>query len=96
MKFETFIYQIVKNYQIIFRKDPCIHTLRRGVNARALLLSRGNARAHVYAPCERMCAWIFTKNLLMILYYLMNKSLKFHKDRSFPSGDICKTILALV
>ena len=23
----------------------------------------------------------------------MNKSIKFHKDRSFRSGDICKTIL---
>ena len=27
---------------------------------------------------------------LMILYYLMNRSLKFHEDRSFHYGDICK------
>ena len=93
MKFKTFIHEIVKNHQMIFRKDPCIHKPSRGVNVRARVLSRQNARAHVYASCARMCAQIFTKNLLMILYYLMNKSLKFHKDRSFRCGDICKTIL---
>ena len=27
----------------------------------------------------------------MILYYLTNISLKFHKDLSFRCGDICKT-----
>ena len=83
MKFETFIHEVVKNYQMIFHKDPCIRTPTRGVNVRARILSRRNARAHVYAPCARMCTRIFTENLLMILYYLMNKSLKFHKDRSF-------------
>ena len=31
----------------------------------------------------------------MILYYLMNISLKFHKDLSFRCGDICKTILTV-
>ena len=96
MKFETFIHEIVKNYQMIFRKDPCIHKPSRGVNVRARVLSRQNARAHVYASCARICAQICTKNLLMILYYLMNKSLKFHKDRSFRCWDICKTILTFV
>ena len=33
---------------------------------------------------------------LVINYYLMNISLKFHKDLSFRCGDICKTILAFV
>ena len=83
MKFENIIHEIVKNHQMIFRKDPCIHKPSRGVNVRAHVLSRQNARAHVYASCARMCAQIFTKNLLMILYYLVNRSLEFHKDRSF-------------
>ena len=96
MKFETFIHEIVKNYQVIFYKDPCTHAHTRGVNVRARILSRRNARAHVYASCGRAYARIFMKNHLIILYYLMNKSLKFHKDRSFRSGNICKTILTFV
>ena len=96
MKLKTFIHEIVKNCQINFRKDPCIYTRTRGVNVRARVLSRRNARAHVYATCSRMCARIFTKNLLIIVYYLMNESLKFHKDRRFCCGDICKTILTFV
>ena len=75
MKFETYICKIVKNHQMIFRKDPCIHKPSRGVNVRARVFSRQNARAHVYASCAHMCAQIFMKNLLMILYYLINKSL---------------------
>ena len=96
MKFKTFIHEIVKKYQMIFRKDPCIHTATRGVNVRARVSSRRNARAHVYASCGRMCARIFTKNLLLNFYYLVNKSLEFHKDRSFRCWDICKTILTFV
>ena len=93
MKFETYIYKIVKNHQMIFRKDPCKHARTWFVNVRALVLPRRNARAHVYTSCARVCAQIFTKIFLIILYYLMNVSLKFHKDRSFRCGDICKTIL---
>ena len=93
VKFQTYIHKIVKNQQQIFRKDPCTNARTRGVNVRAHVFSRQNARAHVYASCARVCARIFTKNLVIILYYLMNKSLKFHKDRSFRCGDICKTIL---
>jgi len=39
IKFETFIHDIVKNYQMISRKDPCIHTHARVVNMRASVLS---------------------------------------------------------
>ena len=81
---------------MIFRKDPSTHARTRGVNVRTLDSSRQNARAHVYASCGRAYARIFMKNHLIILYYLMNKSLKFHKDRSFRSGNICKTILTFV
>ena len=93
MKFETYLHKIVKNPQIIFRKDPCRHARTRDVNVRARVLSRRKTRADTYASCARICARIFTKNHLMNLYYLMNISLKFHKDLSFRCGDICKTIL---
>ena len=93
MKFETFIYKVVKNHQIIFRKDPCTDARTRDVNVRARVLSRRNTRAYTYALCARICARIFTKNHLMILYYLMNISLTFDKDLSFRCGYICKTIL---
>ena len=93
MKFETYIYKIVKNYQMIFRKDPCTDARTRGVNVRAQVLSRRNARAQIFVSCAAVCARIFTKNLLIIFYYLMNISLKFYKDPSFRCGDICKTVL---
>ena len=93
MKFKTSIHKIVKNHQQLFRKDPCTHARTRGVNVRTRVSSRQNVRAHVYASCARMYARIFTKNLLMILYYLLNRSLKFHKDRRFCCRDICKTII---
>ena len=80
-------HKIVKNHPQIFRKDPCTH---------ARISSQQNARAHVYASCARVYARIFPKNHLIILYYLMNQSLKFYKDRCFRSGDICKTILTFV
>ena len=93
MKFETYLHKIVKNPQIIFRKDPCRHARTRDVNVRARVLSRRKTRADTYASCARICARIFTKNHLMILYYLMKISLKFHNDLSFRCGDICKTLL---
>ena len=94
MKFETYIYKIIKNYQTIFRKDPCTHARTRGKIMRARVSSRQNARDYIYASCVCVCARIFTKNHLIIPYYLMNISLKFHKDPSFRYGDICKTITA--
>ena len=93
MKFETFFHKIVKNYLLIFRKDPCTHKCTRGENMCACVSSRQNVPTHIYASCVCMCARIFMKNLLIILYYLMNISLKFHKDPSFRCGDICKTVL---
>ena len=94
MKLHTHIHKIVKNDHKIFRKDPCTNARTRGINVRARVLSRQNVRAHVYASCARVCARILTKNLVIILYYLMNMCLKFHKDWSFRWGDTCKTILS--
>ena len=96
MKFETYIHKIVKNYQQIFHKDPCTHACTGVVNVRTRVSSRQNVRTHVYASCAHLCARIITKNLLIILNYLMNISLKFHKDRSFHCGDICTTMLMFV
>ena len=93
MKFQTYIYKKVKNYLQIFRKDLCTHAHTRGVNVRARVLSRRNACAHIFSLCARVSSRIFTKNQQIILYYLMNISLKFHKDPSFRCGDICKTVL---
>ena len=62
MKFETYIHKIVKNYQMIFCKDPCTHARTRGVKVRARVSSRQNARALVYASRARMCARILKKN----------------------------------
>ena len=62
---------------------------------RAHVSSRQNEGAHVYASCARMCARILTKNVVVFFYYLMNVSVKFQKDPSFCSGDICKTIMTL-
>ena len=92
MKFETFIYKIVKNHQQIFRKDPCTHTCTRGKNVRVHVSSRQNVRAHVYSSCARVFAQIFTKKVLIILSYLMNLTFKFHEDWRFRCRDICKSV----
>ena len=96
MKFETYVHKTVKNYQKIFRKDSCTHAHTRGVNVRACVLSIRNARAHIFVSCARVCARIFTKKNLVVLYNLTYLSFKFHKDRSVRCGDICKTILTII
>ena len=88
LKFETKVHQIVMNNHTNFRKDPCTHARTQGKNVRARVLSRQNARAHVFASCAPVSARIFMKNLLMIFYYIIDINLKFHKDRSFRCGDI--------
>ena len=95
MKFEIYLHKVVKNHQIICRKDPCKDARTRGVSVCARVSSRRNAHAHVYVSCPRVCARIFTKNYLMILYNLMKISLKFHKDRSFRCGDIGKQFISI-
>ena len=39
IKFETYIHKIVKNYLLIFRKDPSTQAHTIGVNVRARVLS---------------------------------------------------------
>ena len=43
MKLETYIHKIVKNHQMIFRKDPCTDARTRGVSVCARVSSRQNA-----------------------------------------------------
>ena len=86
MKFDTEVHQMIENYHKNFRKDPYTHARTWGVNV----------RAHVYESCAHVYARIFTKNHLIILYYMMNKRIKFHKDRSFRCRDICKLVLTFV
>ena len=48
MKFETFINKILKNYQMIFCKDPCTNPSTRGVNVRAsVFVATKRARARL-------------------------------------------------
>ena len=82
MKFETQLHKIINNNQHHFCKDPSTHARSGGVNA----------RAHVYVSCVRVCSRIFLKIFLVVLYYFMNLSSKFHKDRSFCCWDICKIV----
>ena len=93
MKFDIYICMTIKIYHKIFCKDQCTHTRTRDVNVRARVSSRQNACARVYASCARLGARIFTKIHMINLNCLMNISIKFHKDRSFRCGDICKMIL---
>ena len=86
------LYMLLES-KMIFHKDPCTDARTLGVSVYARVSSRQNARTYVYVSCAGICARIFMKNHLMILYYLMNISLKFHKDLSFCCGNICKTIL---
>ena len=49
--------------------------------------------AHINASCGHVCAIIFIINFLLVHYYLISLSFKFHKDLSFCYGDICKMML---
>ena len=50
--------------------------------------ARQNICARVYDSYAHVRARIFTKKNLVVNFYLMNLSFKFHKDPSFRWGDI--------
>ena len=60
------------------------YALARRKRARAHFI----ASVHVYALCARIFPQILMKIWLVVDYYLMSISLKFHKDPSFRRGDI--------
>ena len=47
-----------------------------------LNLCKASQSAHVFTSCARIFARIFMKIWLVVKYYLMNISFKFHKDQS--------------
>ena len=48
---------------------------------------------HIYASCAHVFTQNFTKTVLIVPYYVMTLSLKFHKDPSFCWGDMRKIML---
>ena len=62
-------------------------------HARARQHSYPNVRTHIYALCAHVITWNFTKLVLVVHYYAMTLSLKFHKDLSFFCGDMRKIVL---
>ena len=54
-----------------------------------------NVCTHIYALCTHAFTQNFTKIVLIVHYYDMTLSLKFHKDPSFCCGGICKISLNL-
>ena len=50
-------------------------------------------RTHIYALCAHVFTRNFTKTVLIVHYYVMTLSLKFHKDLSFFCGDMRKIVL---
>ena len=61
MKFETYIHKIVKNHQMIFRKDPCKHARTRFVNVRARVLPHCRTFYRDFARLQLVRAHLCTK-----------------------------------
>ena len=52
-----------------------------------------NVCTHIYASCAYVFTWNFTKLVLVVHYYVMTLSLRFHKDLGFCCGDMRKITL---
>ena len=83
MKFETWAPKVIMNYHNNFRKDLCINAPTQGQNVRMC----DETRTRTFTPFVRAFMHVMVVN-----YYLRSLSFKFHKDRSFRCGDICKII----
>ena len=60
MKFETYIHKILKNYQMIFCKDPCTHPRKRGGNLRApVFVATKRASARLRLVCAPGCTDLY-------------------------------------
>ena len=81
MKFETYVYKIVIDHQPNFYKDPCKDASAPVLNAR----TRDEMCTHAFAT--RVHASLHG-SLLVVSYYLMSLSFKFHKDPIFLWGEI--------
>ena len=69
----------------------CARTKQKRVHA--CQCAYPNVRKHIYASCAHVITWNFTKLVLVVHYYAMTLSLKFHKDLSFCCGDMRKIVL---
>ena len=54
-----------------------------------------NVCKHIYASCAHVITWNFTKLVLVVHYYAMTLSLKFHIDLIFCCGDMRKIVLSM-
>ena len=70
-----------------------IHVCTKQKCAHACQCAYQNVHKHIYALCAHVITWNFTKLVLVVHYYAMTLSLKFHKDRSFCCGDMRKIVL---
>ena len=52
-----------------------------------------NMLRQIYASCAHVFAQNFKKIVLIVHYFVLTLSLKFHKDSSFFCGDICQITL---
>ena len=78
-KFEPYANNIVKESQFFLWQYMHIHSHKRRRHAHACFVPC----QRIYALCARVSAWI------LLLYYLMSLSFKFHIDLSVFYGDIC-------
>ena len=88
MEFETQASKIEMDYQNNFRKDPCTKVRTRGVNMHAY----NEMCVRMFTPRVLVCGTDLHKICMVLLSYLMNITIKFHKDRSICCRDICKMI----
>ena len=101
-KIELIVLYYVMTLILKFHKDPsfCWGDMRkimlnmhaRGINACSKFWYMF---VHIFALCPYVYAQIFTNFFLLVHYYVMSLSFKFHKNLIFCWGDICKIELCV-
>ena len=80
--------KIAEHYAKISGEVSPVNKYERGVT-----VCTGNKTCmRLFMPLACLYKWIFRKIYVLVHLYLMSLSFKFHKDLSFPYGDIFKTI----
>ena len=75
-------------YKISWRSEHiCARTSCKSARTRFI------ASVRAYKLCTGICLRIFIKFKTLVYKIVIDHPIKFHKDRSFRCGDICKTIL---
>ena len=88
------IRKLMTYYQKTFCKDPCKNMRGQCINVCAQISAhtRAHVYAYIFALCVRVRGRILTKIILVVPYFVMNLSLKFHEDPSIRCGDIYKIV----